>query len=100
MPCPYDRLGPNPDYSWGWVMGREGVPPALVGVAGGEAQADPVEPLADPAADLDQAQPQRRQGHAGDPGPVQPPPQRVEQPVGGGVEQQPERTGWPRTGGN
>src|SRR5215216_988679 len=74
-------------------MGREDVTPVLVGMAGGDAEPHAVEALADPAADLDQAQAQRREGRARDAGGAQPPAQRVEQPEGGGVEEEAELVG-------
>jgi hypothetical protein len=49
--------------------------------------------LAEPAANLDEAQPEGTELRACDPGLDQEPTQRVEQPVGGGVQQQTELVG-------
>ncbi len=69
------------------------VPQRLSGMAGGEAQADPVVQLGDTATDLAQTQAQRVHQHRCDAHGHQPAAQRVQEPLGRGVEQQAERVG-------
>ena len=59
----------------------------------GEVQPDLGEELPDPAADLEEAQPEGVELHAGHAAPDQPAAQGIEQPVGGGVQEQPELVG-------
>ena len=62
-------------------------------MAGGQPQADAVASLPDAAADLEQPQAEGVQLHPLDPPRPQPTPQRIEQPVGRRVQQQPELVG-------
>ncbi len=68
-------------------------PPGLTGMTGGQPEANAVAPFPHPAADLDQPQAHVFQRHPGDPGGTGPATDGVEQPVGGGVQQQPKLVG-------
>src|SRR5215212_4133850 len=60
---------------------------------GGEGEADAGEELADASADLEQTETQRVELHAGDAEPGEPASEGIEQPVGGGVQEQAELVG-------
>lgn len=62
-------------------------------MAGREAQSDPVAPLADPAADLDQPESDGLLRHARDPSRGELAPERVEQPIRCRMEGQAESIG-------
>src|SRR5581483_4712857 len=74
-------------------MGREEEPERLTRVAGGELEADDRPELADAASDLEQAEAQGVELHTGRARRDEPATERVQQPVGRGVEEQAELVG-------
>src|SRR5215212_1543991 len=65
-------------------------PERLARVAGGQMEANPIGELPDPAADLEQPQAQGIHLSAGGISPGEPAAQGVQQPVGGGMQEQAE----------
>src|SRR4051812_30441256 len=59
-------------------------------MTGGQAEPNPSTLLSDPTADLDQPPPHRFQRRACHTRLLQPPTQRIEQPIGGGMQHQPK----------
>ena len=72
------------------AVGGQEVPERLAGMARGQAQPDAIAELVDPTPDFEHLQPQGVQLHARHPHGPQPATQRIEQPVGGAMEQEPE----------
>ena len=73
--------------------GREEVPERSAGMTRCEMESDDGGEFADPATDLDEAQAEGVEMDAHHPGMHQPAAQRIQQPVDGGMQQQPELVG-------
>jgi len=69
------------------------VPEGFVGMAAGQVQPDALDVVADPATDFEQPEAQGIQLHAGHAARAEPTSDRVEQPIGGGMKEEPELIG-------